>query len=234
MKNVLLNIPGGVPGVFVERPNRFLLVASLPSGKRVNVHVPDPGRLLELLYPGNRILILPASSRGRKTAWSLLGAWSENGWILVNTSFHRSLATEIFNSKFSPLGHIEELRAEVKSPLGGSRFDFLLNGNIWVEVKGCTLLRNGMAMFPDAPTSRGKKHVMELTEMSRRGMRTAVVFLVFVHGEGVFMANRETDPEFAEALRTAVSEGVEVRCVELAFDGLRVGYRGRIQFSQNP
>lgn len=234
MKNVLLNIPGGEPAVFVERPNRFLLVASLSSGEEVSVHVPDPGRLLELLYPGNRILILPGSSKGRKTAWSLLGAWSENGWILVNTFFHRRLATEIFNSEFSPLGHIEELRAEVKSPLGGSRFDFLLNGSIWVEVKGCTLLRNGIAMFPDAPTSRGRKHVLELTEMSRRGMRTAVVFLVFVHGAKFFTANSETDPQFAEALKTAVSEGVDVRCIELSFDGERVCYQGGIQFSQDP
>jgi len=231
---VLLNIPGGEPAVFLERPNRFLLLASIPSGDRVKVHVPDPGRLLELLYPGNRILILPASSQGRKTAWSLLGAWSENGWVLVNTFFHRRLATEIFISEFSPLGRADELRAEVKSPLGGSRFDFLLNGSTWVEVKGCTLLRNGIAMFPDAPTTRGRKHVLELTELSRRGMRTAIVFLVFVQGARYFTPNRETDPEFADALKHALSEGVQVKCVELSFDGLRVHYRGRLDFSLCP
>ena len=234
MEEVLLRIPGGEPAVYLERPNRFLLVARRPSGEKVKVHVPDPGRLLELLYPGNEILILPASSSVRKTRWSLLGASSASGWVLVNTFYHRKIATEIFNSHLSPLGPLDRLQAEVKSPLGGSRFDFLANENIWIEVKGCTLLRNGAAMFPDAPTSRGRKHVMELTEMSRRGMSAAIVFLVFVQGARFFTANRETDPRFASALDAAAEEGVMIRCLLLSFDGEQVEYKGTLGVILNP
>lgn len=234
MNRVLAEIPGGVPAVFIERPNRFLLSASLESGEIVSVHVPDPGRLRELLYSNNRILLLPASSSLRKTRWSLLGAASDTGWILVNTTFHRQLACEIFSSEYSPFCAAETIQAEVKSPLGGSRFDFLINRELWVEVKGCTLKRNGLAMFPDAPTSRGRKHVLELAEMAASGMTAAVVFLVFVRGVTGFTANRDTDPEFAAALQKAFQSGVDVKCVELSFNGVRVEFTGMLEFIQDP
>lgn len=234
MSELIAEIPGGKPAIFLERPNRFILRALLESGDEALVHVPDPGRLLELLYTGNRILILPACTTGRKTAWSLLGAWTSGGWILVNTSFHRKLATGIFTSDISPFGKASSLRAEVISPLGGSRFDFLIDGELWIEVKGCTLRKNGMAMFPDAPTSRGRKHVLELKKMSLMGMRTGVVFLVFVRDVSCFAANRETDPEFADALLEAVDAGVTVSCLQLSFDGARVKYRGTLDLTRNP
>ncbi len=83
MKRAILDIPGGVPAVFILRRNRFLLTAELADGTRADVHVPDPGRLRELLYPGNRILILPApASAVRRTRWSLLGALIQRGGYL--------------------------------------------------------------------------------------------------------------------------------------------------------
>ena len=234
MKRVLAEIPGGEEAVFLERPNRFLLIALRSSGEKIKVHVPDPGRLHELLFPGNRILILPAGGSRRKTAWSLLGAVSGTGWVLTNTTYHRQLAAKLFSSPFSPFGMAESVRAEVKSPSGRSRFDFFLNGELWVEVKGCTLKKNDLALFPDAPTARGRKHVLELSEMSRSGIRTAVVFLVFVQGVRCFTANRDTDPAFAEALDSAVHSGVSVECVQLLFNGSRVEYKGMLEFSRNP
>ena len=231
----LFSIEGCVPAVFVSRPNRFLLVARFPSGGSVEVHVPDPGRLKELLYPGNDLLVIPASPySARRTRWSLAGAKDPTGWILVNTAFHRKIATSLFSSCHSPLDFAVTLQAEVKSPSGKSRFDFLLNGETWVEVKGCTLKTGRKALFPDAPTVRGVKHLAELTEMSLQGLRTAVVFLVFVRDVQYFSSNRITDPKFAEALVRAVEAGVHVYPVQLSFDGSRVRYSGLLNLIQDP
>ncbi|MCK5785462.1 MAG: DNA/RNA nuclease SfsA [Candidatus Sabulitectum sp.] len=231
----LFSIEGCVPAVFVSRPNRFLLVATFSWGGSVEVHVPDPGRLKELLYPGNDLLIIPARPGSvRKTKWSLAGAKDPTGWILVNTAFHRKISSSLFSSRHSPLGIAVTLQAEVGSPSGKSRFDFLLNGDTWVEVKGCTLKIGRKALFPDAPTVRGVKHLTELTEMALRGLRTAVVFLVFVRDVECFSPNRITDPKFAEALGRAVAAGVEVYPVQLSFDGAMVRYSGLLNLVQDP
>jgi len=235
LDNTLFSVENSERAVFLQRPNRFLLFARRSSGETAAVHVADPGRLKELLYPGNSLLITPAPAGSkRKTRWSLLGAEDSTGWILVNTSIHRKVSENLLLSPFSPMGKISRLKAEVKAPSGGSRFDFLLDDSIWVEVKGCTLRRNGIAMFPDAPTVRGRKHILELTEMASTGLRTAVVFLVFVRDVSCFVPNRETDPDFTSALETAVSAGVEVYPVQLSFTGRKIEYKGRIQFRFAP
>lgn len=227
MNLCLYSAENGEKATFLERPNRFLLNAERSSGETVSVHVPDPGRLKELLYPGNSILIVPApKGSSRKTGWSLLGAADPTGWILVNTGVHRKISENLFLSSASPLGKISHLKAEVTSPSGESRFDFLLDNKLWVEVKGCTLRKDGIAMFPDAPTVRGRKHVLELMEMAERGIRTAIVFLVFVRDVKWFTSNKETDPEFALALERAVKAGVEVYPVQLSFTGEKIVYSG--------
>jgi sugar fermentation stimulation protein A len=230
----MAEIPDALEAVFIERPNRFLLFAGDVKGGSIAVHVPDPGRLRELLYPGNRLLVIPSPGEGRKTKWTLAAARLGSRWVLVNTTFHREIASRFLLGGHSPLGRVSALRAEVKSPSGGSRFDFLVNGCLWLEVKGCTLLENGVAMFPDAPTLRGRKHVNELMEIASGGLPAGVLFLVFVNGAEYFTANTETDPLFAEALKKAVSAGVSVWCAEMSFDGKRVFLEGDIPFRVRP
>lgn len=231
---VVAEIPDTMETDFIHRPNRFLLFAGDGKGGSIAVHVPDPGRLRELLYPGNRLLVIPSPGEGRKTKWTLAAARLESRWVLVNTTFHREIASRFLLGGHSPLGRVSTLRAEVKSPSGGSRFDFLVNGCLWLEVKGCTLLENGAAMFPDAPTLRGRKHVNELREIASDGSPAAVLFLVFVNGAEFFTANSRTDPGFAEALEKAVDAGVMVWCEELSFDGKRVFLEGGIPFRVRP
>lgn len=223
----LLLVPDTEEAVFLSRPNRFLLNARIGSGEIVEVHVPDPGRLKELLFAGNNILIIPAPDNTvRKTKWSLAAAEDSTGWILVNTSFHRRIATTLLSGSNSPLGHVTELKAEVSSPSGKSRFDFLVNGDTWVEIKGCTLKIGREALFPDAPTVRGLKHLTELTELALSGKKAAVIFLVFVREVDCFRANKNTDPAFTAALKKAQSAGVEIYPVQLSFNGKLVEYRG--------
>ncbi len=235
MSSILYRLPKPEEAVFISRPNRFLMNALTGSGEQVKVHVPDPGRLKELLFSGNRVLILPVpedSSSARKTNWTLAGAMGEKEWVLVNTALHSRIAEKLFRSKFSPF-QVSKLRREVKAPSGRSRFDFLLDRR-WVEVKGCTLRAGKRALFPDAPTSRGRKHLEELTEMAADNIQTAVVFLVFAGDVKSFSPNRATDPKFASALEKAIEAGVVVKAVNLSFNGREVKWKGRLPVILNP
>jgi sugar fermentation stimulation protein A len=225
-----LSIPDCVPSVFQNRPNRFLMEAKFANGETIIAHVADPGRLEELLYTGNRVLVIPAPpGSNRKTKWSLTAAEDPTGWILVNTGYHRRIAEALLWGPHSPFEKTQELQAEVSAPSGNSRFDFLLNNKTWVEIKGCTLKSGREALFPDAPTARGVKHVQELTEMALAGIDTAVVFLVFVRDTDHFRTNRQTDPKFADALCRAVDAGVQLHAVQIEFDGRHLSYTGNLE-----
>lgn len=155
----MLSAPTDREAVFLERPNRFLGIAEIDGG-RERIHVPDSGRLRELLYPRAGILVRRAPpGSARKTAWTLMAARSPlgDGWILTNSLLHGRIARSLLSSPaLSPFGEATDMRAEV--PVGGSRLDFRLqtpeSGPVYVAVKGCILVEDGEGLFPDAPTSR--------------------------------------------------------------------------------
>ncbi len=216
MRKQLLKTAVNAEGIFRERPNRFLGIVDLPleyGGPGQKVHVHDPGRLMELLFPGNRVLLIRAERPGRKTAWTVAAAWCEGKWVLINSGLHRKISSAILTDpEISPFGRPVSIDAEVKS--GKSRLDYrvLLPGTVrvWVEVKGCTLARDGVALFPDAPTKRGVRHVRELVDLKIHGDRTALLVLVFRQDAVCFSPNYLTDAEFAGMFACAVSSGVEV------------------------
>ena len=215
---VILEIPSDAEGLFVRRPNRFLGLVEV-DGDVVEAHVHDPGRLKEILYPGNRVLLRRAGGR-RKTSWDLLAGDVDGRWIFVHSGYHRQIARwYILNRK--PFGEVLSLRDEVQA--GRSRIDHLVTteeGEILVEVKGCTLAEDGVALFPDAPTERGCRHLEELMGHGRG----AVIFLIFRPDAVRFEPNRKTDPHFAETFQRAVESGVEVRTPVFAYDGMRLMY----------
>ncbi|MDI6873451.1 DNA/RNA nuclease SfsA [Candidatus Solincola sp.] len=198
-------------GRFLERPNRFLAVVEV-EGERAEVHVPDPGRLRELLLPGVRVRLRPASGRGRSTSWDLIGVESPQGWVNIDSWLPNLLFAEAVREKrLEEFKSISRLTPEYR--YGESVLDFLLEGGgrpCLVEVKGCTLAVNGVALFPDAPTARGTRHLEELMRATREGYRACAVFVVKHPGARTFAANAETDPVFAAALHRATSSGVEV------------------------
>ena len=216
MRRQLLKIAVDAEGIFRERPNRFLGIVDLPleyGGPGQKVHVHDPGRLMELLFPGNRVLLIHAERPGRKTAWTVAAAWCEGEWVLINSGLHHKISSAILaDPEISPFGRPESVDAEVNS--GNSRLDYrmLLPGEsrVWVEVKGCTLSRDGVALFPDAPTKRGVRHVRELVDLKVHGDRAALLILVFRQDVICFSPNYLTDAGFARAFAHAVSSGVEV------------------------
>ncbi len=227
MVQPLIDISYDIAGIFAERKNRFLGVVNVGSSN-IYAHIHDPGRLKELLYPGNEVLLKKASSPRRKTKWELIAAKRHGSWILVNSKYHRYIAERILAMHFPGYS----IRAEVK--IGDSRIDFLATGNerIAIEVKGCTLERQGIALFPDAPTKRGARHVEELLKFTTHG-RAMLLILVFVANSMCFLPNEETDPHFSSLFWKALRNGVEVKIPVLKYDGSTVYYLRDINVCEN-
>lgn len=211
------------PARFVSRPNRFLVLAHLGT-RHVRVACADPGRLRELLRPGVRLLLRPATAgSSRRTRFTLALVRHAGRWVcLVPALANAVFAAALARGGVPGMRGFRVLAREVVH--GRSRLDLLLlgRGERWlVEVKSATLVERGLALFPDAPTSRGTRHVRELERHAAGGGRAAVVFLVQRADARAFAAHAGHDPAFAAALRAARGQGVRV----LAF-ACRVTPRG--------
>ena len=161
---------------FVERPNRFIVRADL-DGAIVTCHMPNPGRLWELLFPETSLMLrkAPADS-GRKTSYDVIGVFRDDVPVLMDTQYNNDVASALIARKLIPGWESwSVLRREVA--VEGSRFDLLLHRDdelFFVEVKSCTLFGRTGAMFPDAVTERGKKHLLHLAALQERGYRTGL------------------------------------------------------------
>ncbi len=215
-------------GLFRSRPNRFTVVLETSTGTR-RCHLRDPGRLTELLVPGARTIFLEREGGRRKTDCEVLAVWSGSWWTVVNSGLHTALAIELIQSGAVPeLPADAPIRREVR--FGDSRVDLLLETSppTLVEVKGCTLVVDGLALFPDAPTERGTRHVLNLIRAVHSGMRAAVLFLVMRPDAELLAPNEGTDPRFAEALRRAHREGVMLLAYRFRLRGKVIEPAGRI------
>ena len=196
---------------FLARPNRFLAHAEL-DGQEVICHVKNTGRCRELLIPGETTVYIQdhGEDTKRKTRYSLIGVEKGNLMINMDSQAPNKVVKEwIQAGEFLP--GITFMKPEKK--YGNSRFDFYLEQGekkIFLEVKGVTLEEDGVAMFPDAPTERGVKHIEELIACKEDGYDAYIVFVVQMAGMKVFRPNEKTQPEFGEALRKARSHGVEI------------------------
>ena len=192
---------------FVSRPNRFIAVAEL-DGREEICHVMNTGRMRELLVPGAEIFLLPAENPARKTKFDLVAVRRGDEIVNIDSLAPNRVAAEYIPTLFPGC---KLIKPETK--FGSSRFDFYIKDNfdkIFLEVKGVTLNRDGIAMFPDAPTLRGTKHLRELAAAKAQGYRAAVLFVIAMKGIFSFAPNRETDPDFADALSEAARAGVEI------------------------
>lgn len=236
MSDHVLDLKWDVEGTFKSRLNRFLgivdIVNSRGKGLRTErVHIHDPGRLKEILYQGNRVLLKRVEGNQRSTKYDIIAGFCDDEWVLVHSGYHRRIAEWVIkNEEIGLFGKIRGIKAETK--LGHSRIDFLLikddGREIWVEVKGCTLARGGIALFPDAPTKRGRKHIQALISAKERGADSAILILVFRPDAICFAPNSEADPEFSSVFRSAVDVGVEVHPTVFRYENGMVHYLGKI------
>ncbi len=209
--------------ILIERRNRFLAAIEL-NGRVEYAHVHDSGRLEDILYPGNKVLIRRAANEKRKTGWDIIAGWT-GYWTLANSSLHNSIAEEIIKRKF----HGYDIYPEKKH--GNSRIDFLLKGRdeIWLEVKGCTMLYGRAATFPDAPTERGRRYVEELIKIRRSNSRAGILFLVFRKEAVCFTPNEKIDREFSRLFKVAMESGVEFYAEKIIYDGKKIYWDGKVE-----
>lgn len=179
----------------------------------MTVHVRSSGRMGELLTPGRPLLLEPAGGRGRRTGFTLALARLPTGYVSLDAHLpNRLVAAALAADALPGFPGCRLLRVEPR--LGRHRLDFLLEraGQPWLlEVKSVTLVREGAALFPDAPTARGRAHLELLAARCRGGLPGGVLFVVQRGDAVVFRPNRAADPAFAAALVRAAQAGVRIR-----------------------
>lgn len=198
---------------FISRPNRFIARVML-NGEELTVHVKNTGRCRELLTENARVILEKSSNPNRKTQYDLIAVYKGDTLVNMDSQSPNRAVGEWLRAG----GFLENpTLVKPESTFGKSRLDFYLeteNEKAYIEVKGVTLEDNGIARFPDAPTERGKKHLSELINAKSQGYRAAVVFVIQMKGCHLFEPNYVTDKPFAEELKRAYENGVEIIAVD--------------------
>ena len=201
-----------VQAEFVSRDNRFRVTVEV-QGQPVWAHLPNSGRLGELLVPGRRAILIKRPSDRRKTQYDLHLIELQGRWVSLDARLPNDLVEEALLGGILPdLAGYSTVRREV--PYGRSRLDFKLEGDTrppcLVEVKSVTLVLDGLACFPDAVTMRGRRHLEELAGAVEAGYRAAVVFVVQRDDALGLRPHDESDPAFGRTLRDVARRGVEL------------------------
>ena len=192
-----------VPAVFLNRLNRFTALAEI-QGKKETVHVKNTGRCRELLISGSEIWLCRSDRTDRKTAYDLITVRKQNG-MLFNIDSQAPNKVALQAQGWDRI--IPEYR------YGSSRIDFCMekgDGRYLMEVKGCTLEKEGIGWFPDAPTDRGVRHIRELMHAAKEGYHAILAFVIQTDGITEVRPNRMTDPQFADAMEEAARQGVKI------------------------
>lgn len=198
-----------IQGIFVKKYNRFLCAVIIDQ-KVWDCHIPNTGRLGELLFEGNTVGVRYVAHPNRKTSYELVMAKKDQHWYSVDSRVPNQLVKQWAEAQLVSKWQGCKLIGE--KTFGNSRFDFKIEGPLYgfIEVKGVTLEKNGRGYFPDAPTERGKKHLLELMKVSEQGMYAAVVFVCQCESIESFSPNDETDPEFGQILRRLHEADIDI------------------------
>lgn len=227
---------------FISRPNRFVAHVML-NGREEIVHVKNTGRCRELLVPGATVYLEDCRNNpGRKTRYSIITV--EKGNMLVNMDSqapNEAVAEGVLSGTIPFFPQVTSLRREVT--YGGSRFDMMVEGldeegNVqqgYIEVKGATLEKDGISAFPDAPTIRGARHVLELADAAAKGYHAAVIFLVQMRGPRLFVPHWERDSLFGKALVEAQGAGVKIWAYDsvVSLTSMKVGQQIPVDLGLN-
>ena len=208
-----------IKGRFHSRPNRFLSMVEI-NGELVQSHLPDPGRLRELLLPDAELYLRPVSDKiHRKTRFTTVMVYHKGQFIsLVSTLPNRFVKESLKKDDLPMFRNYKLVKSEVT--MGKHRFDFLLEspkGNpFYLEIKSVTYVENGIAQFPDAVTERGTRHALALAELVKQGNKAGILFVCQRRDGKLFTPMWKRDPQFGEALVQAYNCGVKVWCVTCA------------------
>ena len=201
-----MKYPNITRGAFIDRPNRFTAHVDI-NGSVHTVHVKNTGRCGELLLPGAEVFLTAPGTPGRKTVYDLVAVTNQNGLVVnIDSQAPNAVAKEWLSRR----GY-DRIVPEYR--FGDSRLDFYMEKGAercLMEVKGCTLEREGVGYFPDAPTLRGARHLSELANAVKQGYTAYLAFVIQMEGVYEVRPNTDTDPAFALALENAERAGVRM------------------------
>ncbi len=225
-----------IPATFVERPNRFLTRVEI-EGKVVDSHLPDPGRLRELLTPGAELRVQPVPELStRKTRFTTTLVRYKGVWVSVISIMANTLVKEwLQENRLSFFNPYTYDRAEVT--VGKHRFDFRIMKNdlpVYIEVKSVTYCEEGIAKFPDAVTERGARHVNALLDLHQQGIETHILFVCQRHDAEEFRPMWDRDPHFSRTLYSAFQRGLNIHCVSARVNEKGIQYHREIPLNLAP
>lgn len=201
-----------VHGKLIQRYKRFLADVELDSGEVVTAHCTNSGTMKSCLEEGAEVYLSPVNDPKRKTRFTWEMIKIDGGWVGINTSNPNLLAYEALrDQKIDGLRGYHQIRREVK--FGDSRLDIVAENDrekCVIEVKNVTMKEGTRALFPDAITVRGKKHLATLTELKARGFRAVMLYVIQRSDIQTFGPAWEIDPAYSEALVRAIAAGVEI------------------------
>ena len=214
--------PELTPGVLVKRYKRFMADVKLTGGELVTAHCPNSGSMKECCEPGRPVYLSFHDNPKRKLkyTWELIEMPAS--MVGINTLIpNRLVAESIEADQVSDLKGYDNLAREVKTA-DNTRLDILLSrkdGNrCYIEIKNCTLVKEGVAYFPDAVTSRGLKHLVELSSLVSKGFRCVIFYVIQRMDAKIFQPADHIDPEYGRTLRQALKNGVEILVFDTRID----------------
>lgn len=195
---------------FINRPNRFIGEVVIDSDIE-KVHIKNTGRCKELLLKNSDVFLESAKNPNRKTKYDLISVYKGEKLINIDSQAPNKVIRKWLENKNKVINNIKEIKSEFK--YGDSRIDFYIETEqekILIEVKGVTLENDNIAMFPDAPTERGTRHIKELMKSIEEGYKAYIIFVVQFSGAKYFTCNYNMDKKFSEALKQAKNKGVNI------------------------
>ena len=199
-----------IEGKFISRPNRFIAYVEINGIAEVS-HVKNTGRCKELLSKDARVYLEVSDNPERKTKYDLISVYKGDTLVNMDSQAPNKVALEFIREK------LPNSKIKPEYTYGSSRIDIYVENEdkkALIEVKGVTLENNGIAMFPDAPTERGIKHINELIKSREDGYESYILFVIQMKGISELKPNYKTHREFGEALQKAQKAGVKI----LAYD----------------
>ncbi len=225
------------PATLIKRYKRFLADVTTDEGQEITVHCPNTGSMRGCSTPGSRVMLSTSPNPKRKYPQTLEMIRTEDTWIGVNTMLTNHIVAEaIADNRVSELQDIDTITKEVKTSKS-SRLDLLLergNEQIYVEIKNCSLVEDGWAMFPDAVTTRGTKHLNELADLVKKGHRGIIFFCIQRSDARQFRPAAHIDPTYAETLTKVIKKGVELLVYQAEVTPESITINKAIPFSLEP
>lgn len=218
-------------GILLQRYKRFMADIRLRDSSVLTVHCPNSGSMKGCSTPGSEVVVSRSANSNRAYPWTLEMVKADGVWVGVNTSRTNRLVREALErGVINDFGPVDSVTPEIRVS-AESRLDFLVRAagrNIYLEVKNCSLAENGVALFPDAVTARGVRHLLELDRLRREGQRAALIFCVQRGDAGRFLPAAAIDPLYAETLHAVYRNGLTVLAYQADVQPGQISITGKI------